>query len=266
MIEVTQYPLSAWRSQILSFNSEILVNRLPAENFLIGKEQIGSKTLTEYYIPFSGINQNAKIIIAGLTPGYTQWINAVNAAKSALEQGLSDEEVLEQAKLTGAFSGELRKLFVEQLDAVGFHRAMGVETSGAFFDNPGDIHLTSVFVHPIFVDDKGLNSVGKLLERSTLMRESIINGFAEEAAVLSDAVIFPLGRAAASCCRWLVENGKLDADRVLAGLQHPSPANRARILYFCGKKTREEMRGANKPEPIDADKAAFLAAMKRRFG
>ena len=40
----------------------------------------------------------------------------------------------------------------------------------------------------------------------------------------------------------------------------------ARIAYFCGQKTRDEMSGANKPEPIDCDKKTLLEAMKRRFG
>ena len=84
--------------------------------------------------------------------------------------------------------------------------------------------------------------------------------------MLPDAVIFPLGKAATACCEWLVKAGKLDGNRVLPGLQHPSPANRARIDYFCGKKKRNEMSGANTPDVIDADKTAFLTAMKRFFG
>lgn len=265
MIEVTNHTLTDWKSAILSAQPSDFDGPIPPARFLMRTEELGRKTLTEYYIPFTGVNENAKIIIAGITPGFAQWKNAVAAAQRALLNGLSDEDVLKEAKLTGAFSGPMRTLFVQQLDHAGFHRMMGVETSAAFFEDEGSVHLTSVFVHPVFVNDKGLNSIVNL-DKSALLRESLLNGFAGEAEMLSNAVIFPLGKVATAACEWLVANGKLDGARVLPGLQHPSPANRARIAYFCGQKTRDEMSGANKPEPIDRDKAALLAAMKRRFG
>lgn len=265
MIEVTNHPLSDWKRAVLSAEPADFDGPIPPAGFLMRTEELGRKTLTEYYIPFTGVNENAKIIIAGITPGFAQWKNAVAAAQQALRNGLSDEDVLTEAKLTGAFSGPMRTLFVQQLDHVGFHCVMGVKSSAVFFEDAGSVHLTSVFVHPVFVNDKGLNSIVNL-DKSALLRESLLNGFAKEAEMLSDSVIFPLGKVATAACEWLVANGKLDGDRVLPGLQHPSPANRVRIAYFCGQKTREEMSGANKPEPIDRDKAALLAAMKRRFG
>lgn len=265
MIEVTNHPLSDWKSAVLSLSPSDLAGPIPPADFLMRTEELGRKTLAEYYIPFTGVNPNAKIIIAGITPGFAQWKNAVTVAKAVLQKGLSDEDVLTEAKLTGAFSGPMRTLFVQQLDHVGFHRVMGVELSSAFFEEEGSVHLTSVFVHPVFVNDKGLNRIVNL-DKSALLRESLLNGFAKEAGMLTEAVIFPLGKVATAACEWLVANGRLDGARVLPGQQHPSPANRARIAYFCGQKRRDEMSGANKPEPIDCDKKTLLEAMKRRFG
>lgn len=89
----------------------------------------------------------------------------------------------------------MRTLFVQQLHHVGFHRVMGVESSSAFFEGEGSVHLTSVFVHPVFVNDKGLNSIVNL-DKSALLRESLLSGFAKEAEMLTEAVIFPLGKVA----------------------------------------------------------------------
>lgn len=266
MISIDSQKLSDWKNRILAADPQALDMRVPPQDFLIASETVGRRTFNEFYIPFTGINEKARIIIAGLTPGFTQWQNAVAAAKDAIHRGLSDDEVLAAAKLTGAFSGPMRTLLIAELDSVGFHAAAGVSSSAVFFEEPGNVHMTSVFTHPIFANGKGLNTVGNLLERSELLRSSLRNGFAKEAAVLPNAFIFPLGKAATECCEWLIKAGELNADRVFPGLQHPSPANRARIDYFCGRKRREEMSGANKPEPIDRDKAAFIAAMKRCFG
>lgn len=121
---------------------------------------------------------------------------------------------------------------------------MGVELSSAFFEEEGSVHLTSVFVHPVFVNDKGLNSIVNL-DKSALLRVSLLNGFAKEAGMLTEAVIFSLGKVATAACEWLVANGRLDGARVLPGLQHPSPANRAHCILL---RTEDERRNVGRQQ------------------
>ena len=60
-----------------------------------------------YYAPFDCINRDAKIVIAGITPGKTQMLNALREARNQLLNGASHEAALEAAKRTASFSGAM---------------------------------------------------------------------------------------------------------------------------------------------------------------
>jgi hypothetical protein len=51
-----------------------------------------------YYAPFDYINRAAKIMLLGITPGYTQMEIGYRQARSALVAGLSMDEVCRAAK------------------------------------------------------------------------------------------------------------------------------------------------------------------------
>ena len=63
-----------------------------------------------YYAPFDYINRDAKIVIAGITPGKTQMLNALREARKQLLNGASHEAALESAKRTASFSGAMRPI------------------------------------------------------------------------------------------------------------------------------------------------------------
>jgi hypothetical protein len=71
---------------------------------LIDKEGM----LSSHYIPFDLVNSKAKVVLVGITPGLTQWRNAVAEAKRQLGNGASLDEACLAAKRTGTFSGAMR--------------------------------------------------------------------------------------------------------------------------------------------------------------
>lgn len=74
------------------------------ETFLLGREG----RYSAHYIPFESIHPQARIVVAGITPGFVQWKNAMREAQRQLAAGSGDAEVLRAARLAGAFSGAIR--------------------------------------------------------------------------------------------------------------------------------------------------------------
>ena len=71
------------------------------EVFLLGREE----RYSAHYIPFESVHARARIVVAGITPGFVQWKNAMLEAQRQLAAGSDDATVLRAARLAGAFSG-----------------------------------------------------------------------------------------------------------------------------------------------------------------
>jgi hypothetical protein len=203
------------------------------------------------YAPFEFINQEAHVVIVGITPGSTQMINALKEARRQLDLGASEEEVLKAAKATGAFSGSMRPNLTALLDAIGLQRWLGIRSCEELFGSAARlVQTTSVLRNPVFVRGENYNgSPG--ITRSPLLREQLENGFARDAAVLRNAVFIPLGDKVTEALHYLVARGLMRADSILDGLPHPSGANGERIAYFLGRKARHELSGKTTPQKIE---------------
>jgi hypothetical protein len=136
------------------------------------------------------------VVLVGITPGYVQWYNAVTTAQKILRDGGDDALALREAKKHGAFSGPLRNNLVKLLDGIGLAQMLSLDSSAQLFtDHTGLVHCTSLYTQPLFV--QGVNYNGKPhFSRSALLRASIDEGFAQEAAALKKAVFIPLGPVA----------------------------------------------------------------------
>ena len=76
---------------------------------------------------------------------------------------------------------------------------------------------------------------------------------------MSRAVFVPLGDDATRALRYLARNGRIDENRILDGLPHPSGANGERIAYFLGRKTREALSARTDPVKLDRARAVLTA-------
>ncbi|THF82211.1 hypothetical protein [Cohnella fermenti] len=90
--------------------------------------------LAMYYAPHNEYaNPSARIVLVGLTPGWTQMRIAIREARGALAEGLGDEAVCRRAKEAARFAGTMRAHLIAMLDELGLHRHLGLRSSGALF-------------------------------------------------------------------------------------------------------------------------------------
>jgi hypothetical protein len=216
-------------------------------------------SLSVSYAPFEWVNPQAKLIIVGITPGELQAANALEEAKRQLSMGASDAAAIQAAKLTGAFSGPMRKNLLAMLDKVGLPKWLGVTSAAELFEKRADlIQTSSVIQYPTFVDSKKNYNGTPNLRRSPLLRSLVKDYFVPMAASLPEARILALGDVPWKTLQWLADEGLLDRDRVLGCIPHPSAANNERIGCFL--ETLES--GATPSKKTNADK---LLQMRQRL-
>ena len=79
------------------------------EDFLIEKEN----NIEIYYAPHNEyINPKAKILIIGITPGFIQMNTSIATARKELENNDDIEDIQYKCKVSGRFSGSLRKKII----------------------------------------------------------------------------------------------------------------------------------------------------------
>lgn len=201
----------------------------------------------------------AKVVLVGITPGFTQWKNAMVEAQRQLLTGVSHEAARIAAKKTGAFSGPMRPNLVALLDNIGIHDWLGVASSNSLFGQHADfVQTTSVLRHPVFVDGNNYNGTPSMI-RTSFLKNQIMEHFVKEAAQLDNPVYIPLGPKVSEALAWLVDEGVLHGDRILNGLPHPSCANAERIAYFLGRKARSALSVKTNPDQLDATRTTLLS-------
>ncbi|KQP08303.1 uracil-DNA glycosylase family protein [Methylobacterium sp. Leaf93] len=215
------------------------------------------KMLEVAYAPFDHVNPGADVVIVGLTPGRQQMGNALIAARRSLQNGRTEAEAAEDAKIFASFSGPMRSNLVAMLDSIGLSRSLGIATAGSLWAGDAHrVHFTSILRYPVFVN--GANYTGAPSPTMTpLLYTHLMKWFAEEMRALPNAVFIPLGPVAGEAVEMVAAKGGLDRRQVLAGLPHPSGANAERIAFFLGRKRREELSSKVNPEKLLAARAAL---------
>ncbi|SFD58440.1 hypothetical protein [Massilia yuzhufengensis] len=227
------------------------------DTFMLGREG----RYSTYYIPFESVHPQARIVVAGITPGFAQWKNAMREAQLQLAAGADDGAVLRAARLAGAFSGAIRPNFVALLDAIGVQRWLGIASCATLFGaHAGLVQVSAILRHPVFVDGKNYSGSPPAM-RSAFLRAQVLRWFAEEARLLPDALYIPMGGSVGDVLDWLAEEGVIKAGQILHGLPHPSGANAERVAYFLGRKDRAALSGKTNGAHIDAAREALLAHM-----
>ena len=89
--------------------------------------------LSVYYAPFDLLNQDARLVLVGITPGRTQMNTALRSARESLGGGLPEHEVIRRAKQTASFSGTMRGNLVAMLDYFRIHEVLGIGSCADLF-------------------------------------------------------------------------------------------------------------------------------------
>lgn len=226
------------------------------------RAQVGGKEIEMVYAPFDHVNLEARVVIVGMTPGHTQAVNALVAAREALSSGKSVNAAAEAAKVFASFSGEpMRGNLVRMLDEIGLARFLGISSVVELWGRAAHlVHFTSALRYPVFVDGKNWSGQPDMV-RTRELREWLEAYAGSELALLPSAVIVPLGPKVSLAMQHLVEKGIISASRVLDGLPHPSGANAERIAYFLWNKPAELCSSKTNTASIDRARASLVAKL-----
>ncbi|MCK1983044.1 MULTISPECIES: hypothetical protein [Peribacillus] len=74
-------------------------------------EKDEKKKLEIYYAPFEYVNERAKVVIVGITPGLHQMKKSYSTVINAKGHIHFDEEILHEVKKNSSFEGTMRKNF-----------------------------------------------------------------------------------------------------------------------------------------------------------
>ena len=244
----TKNLFSQYAQAIRSLNLQAVTdaNSIP-KGFLLGQDG----KLTAHYIPFDCVNAAAKVVLVGITPGFTQWKNAMMEAQRQLSAGAALDAAQLAAKQTGGFSGAMRPNLIRLLDRISMHQWLKIDSCSSLFDTHYSlVQTTSILRHPVFVDGANYNGTPSMV-KTPFLRQQMLDHFAQEAAQMSNPVYIPLGPKASEGLAWLAAEGVIKAERVLDGLPHPSGANAERIAYFLGEKTKTALSTKTNGDKLD---------------
>lgn len=227
--------LQQYKSAILSLPKGTVLTKQDLQVDKLLMERNGKVEM--YYAPHNEyINPSAKVIIIGLTPGFTQMGIAIQEAIISLEAGLSDEEVCRTAKEAARFAGSMRNTLIHMLDTLKLHQHLNLTSCEELFQQQTILHTSSLLRFPVFVDKKNYSGAQPKLLSNSLLRAQALSSLREELNILSRALIIPLGKTVESILQLLVSAGELDKQRCLWGFPDPSGANGHRYKQFASQQ------------------------------
>lgn len=143
-----QTKLSSYLPAISSLSLPLTKEILLSERFLM--EQSGD--LKMYYAPHNEyINKKAKVVLVGITPGWTQMKSAYEEVLNSIEMQHTHKQILQAAKSAAGFSGAIRKNLTDMLDQCGLPDLLNIEGSlSLFHEHRPFLHTTSIIKYPVF--------------------------------------------------------------------------------------------------------------------
>jgi hypothetical protein len=201
---------------------------LTRDDLLDGRFKLVSGVgFTVHYAPFDHVNAQARVVLVGLTPGWTQTKLAFETARDRLHAGDSDDQVLWAVKQQASFAG-MRTRLVQWLDGIDVDRALRLASTAELFDHRAELlQTTSAVRYPVFCDgDKNWSGSNPPITEPAL-RDLVRGLLGPELHSLPDALVVPLGRNAERGLQALVDQGELDPETrvILFSFPHPSGAN-----------------------------------------
>ena len=219
------------------------LDKIERDSILCGDFALQQDTdLQIYYAPHNEfIHPGARIVIVGITPGWSQTQRAYQTAKNGIAQQLTDEEICFRCKMDSRFAGTMRTNLIAMLNELGLHTRLGLSSCAELFRPGNDIlHTTSLIKYPCFYKGKNYSGHTPAIGSSEILRKYIRTEFMEELNCL-DAVrlLIPLGAAVEGIFRETGVLSSLHPCAVLWGFPHPSGLNARRTEQF--QTNRESM-------------------------
>ena len=205
---------------------------LTTERFLYAKD--GKVEI--YWAPFDYINKDAKVVILGITPGWTQMELAFNYVLHHLKNE-NLEQVQCEAKNHASFGGAMRKNLIDMLDGIDLHKHLDIDSCEELFNEKSVLlHTSSVLRYPVFIDGENYSGSNPKILGHSLFTRMIDELLVPELNSIKDAVIIPTGKAVSDVLQYLLEEGKIENKTILFNFPHPSGANGHRKSQYATYK------------------------------
>jgi hypothetical protein len=190
-------------------------------------------SLRMFYSPFDWINRSARLVILGITPGWTQMELACRTVRVVLAEGQSSEYACRVAKQRASFAGSMRSNLVRMLDMLGLPGLLGIESSVDLFGKASHLlHTSSAIRYPVFVGVKNYTGSNPPAAKSRFLPRVAREILVPELDSLPEVAIVPLGRSVEAVLEALASEGCFKRKRWLTGFPHPSGANGHRARLF----------------------------------
>jgi len=195
------------------------------------------RDLKVYYAPFDYINEQAKVVLVGITPGFTQMELAFRTARQALTDSSSPEVALRNAKNAASFGGSMRSHLTNMLDGIGLPQALGIASSLALFDQHSAlVHTTSLLRYPVFRRDDNYRGPARHVLGSSLLMGYVRTLLHEDLSCTGGALVIPLGTCVSEVLQASMDTLGLDPERCLFGFPHLSGGNGHRTSHYAERK------------------------------
>lgn len=229
---VTGSKFHLYKEKILTLSLPLSESDLLVPTFLLEKDE--NKKLEMYYTPFDYINEKARVVVAGITPGLHQMKKAYTTVIE--NKHLPDEDLLHQVKKRASFEGTMRKNLVGMLDELDLPQHLGISSSSELFSTASHlVYNTSILPHAVFFNGQNFNGSRPNILRTEILLQSVKSTFMNDIARLENPLIIPLGVNVSSVLEFYCKNKPL-----LKGFPHPSGSNGHRHRQF--RENKEDMR------------------------
>lgn len=219
--------------RMLPCNKELLRGELLIPELRLYQEG----NLEIYYVPFDYLKPDAKLLVLGITPGWTQMELAYRFFRNSLEQNKTWSEIYSDVEKSASFAGSMRMNLVSMLDELGVPFYLGVSSSKFLFgEHHHLIHTTSAIRYPVFVNGENYTGHNPKMLNHPKLREFVDTILTEELEQVPNALIVPQGKAVSEVLRYLIKEGRLEAERCLLCFPHASGANGHRKKQFSASR------------------------------
>lgn len=203
------------------------------------------------YIPFEHVNEHARLVIVGITPGPNQLDLAYSEAQRLLCAGRPHGEVLGEVKRIAGFGGDtMRPNLLRMLRHFGFRDLLGISDEGELWGARTDLlHSTSVVPHATFRRDGRpfAGSFGEVQTSSTL-RTSFEQDFVASLSKLRrDALFVGLGPTPLDALKWCAANGLLQKEQIVGAFAHPATTAGSQVAIYLRERWPEDL---NPRDPV----------------
>ena len=226
---VTEAKFHLFKEKIFSLQLPLSEHDLLNSTFLLQKDE--KKKLEVYYTPFDYINEKARVVIAGITPGLHQMIKAYTAVIE--NKHLSDEELLHQVKKSASFEGTMRKNLIAMLDELELPKHLGISSSSELFDTASHlVYNTSILPYAVFFNHQNFNGSRPNILKTEMLLNYVKNYFMKDISTMENPFIIPLGVNVSKVFDYFYKEFNL----LLKGYPHPSGSNGHRHKQFRENK------------------------------